>query len=144
MAFKIFLDANVLLDFTLQRNNFPQAKQIIQKGIDGEVELFTTPAILHIVSYWLTKAYSGTIAKQVVLALMADVHVIDCDHATALMAINSNIDDIEDALQYYTALKFGADYFISSDKKLKKAAIPQMPVVTIQEIVKELDETSVE
>ena len=139
MASKIFLDANIILDFTLQRAAFAEAKQLIQKGIDGEIQLYTTPAVLHIVSYWLTKAYSSTVAKQLMITLLTDVHVIDCDHATSLMAINSNFDDIEDALQYYTALKNNVDYFISSDKKLKKEAIPQLPVYTAQEFLEELD-----
>ena len=105
MAFKVFLDANLVLDFTLQRAGFAEAKQIIQKGVNGEIHLYTTPAVLHITSYWLTKAYSITITKQLLLSLLADVHIIDCDHATALMAIHSTFDDIEDALQYYTAEK---------------------------------------
>jgi predicted nucleic acid-binding protein len=135
MASKVFLDANILLDFTLQRLNYNEAKEILQRGIDGEMQLYTTPAVLHIASYWLTKAYSSAIAKKLILTLLADVQVIDCDHATVLMAINSNIDDVEDALQYYAALKYGIIYFISSDKKLKKAAIPQLPVYTAKEFL---------
>jgi len=138
MASKVFLDANILLDFTLQRESFTEARQVIQKGIDGDIQLFTTPAILHITSYWLTKAYKSSVAKQLLLTLLTDVEIIDCDHATALMAINSNINDVEDALQYYTALKNSIDYFISSDKELKKAAIPQLPVYTAQELLDEL------
>lgn len=71
--------------------------------------------------------------------MLNNVRVIDCDHATALTALSSSeIDDTEDALQYYIALKFGIDYFISADKKLKKAAIPQLPVYTAAEFVAEL------
>ena len=138
MAFKVFVDANVLLDFTLHRDGYNDAKQLIQKGVDGDIQLTTTPAILHIVSYWLTKAYRSSTAKELLLALLAEVRIIDCDHDTALMAINSSIDDVEDGLQYYTAIMHRADYFISSDKKLKKAAIPQLPVYTISEILEEL------
>ncbi len=38
-------------------------------------------------------------------------------------------------LQYYAALKNNVDSFISSDKKLKKAGIPQSPVYTAQELL---------
>lgn len=140
MASKVFLDANMLLDFTLQRPGHEDAKRIIEKGINGEINLVTTPAVLHITSYWLRKAYSASIAKDIILTLLADVHVIDCDHATALMAVSSNIDDIEDALQYYAALKYAVDYFVSSDKKLKRDAIPQLPVHTSQELLVKLQE----
>lgn len=137
MASKVFADANLLLDFTLQRDNYLSARDIVQHGIDGTIKLYTTPAILHINAYWITKAYSPLKAKELLLALLADIQIIDCDHATALMAINSTISDIEDALQYYTALKFGMEYFISGDKKLKKSAIPQLPVFTADEFLKE-------
>jgi predicted nucleic acid-binding protein len=139
MAFKVFLDANIILDFTLQRTGFEKAKQVIEKGIAGDIQLFTTPAILHIASHWLTKSYSVSTAKKVILTLLNDVEIIDCDHHTTLMALNSNFSDIEDALQYYAAIKNNIDYFISSDRKLKKSAIPQLPVYTADEFVDEID-----
>lgn len=45
--------------------------------------------------------------------------------------------DIEDALQYYTALHHKIDYFISCDKQLKKAAIPSLPVYLPEEFLAE-------
>jgi len=139
MASKVFLDANCLLDLTLRRAGFQQANDIIQLGINGDIHLCTSPAVLHITAYYTSQAYTSQHSKLVMLTLLNDVRVIDCDHATAIMAINSGIEDIEDALQYYTALKFGVEYFISSDKKLKKAAIPQLPVYTAVELLSELN-----
>ena len=138
MASKVFADANLVLDFTLQRDKYIPARELVQHAIDGTIQLFTTPSVLHISAYWITKAYGPAKAKELLLALLTDIQVIDCDHATALMAINSSMGDIEDALQYYTALKFGMEYFISSDKKLKKAAIPQLPIYTADEFLEEL------
>ena len=57
MAFKVFLDANILLDFTLKREDYAASKQIIELAISGEILAFTTPAIVHITAYWLTKTY---------------------------------------------------------------------------------------
>jgi predicted nucleic acid-binding protein len=135
MASNLFLDANFLLDFTLQRSGYTEAKQIVSLAISGDIQLCTTPAVLHIIAYWLTKTYSGKKAKTIILSLMNEVRVIDCDHETALLAMNSVMEDIEDALQYYTALTHGADIFISSDKKLKKVSIPQLPVMTPREFL---------
>lgn len=140
MASKVFLDANLLLDFTTNRESFYIADQIILAGINREILLYTSPAVLHITAYYTSRIYTNQETKQIILTLINDVQVIDCDHATALIAINSSIDDIEDALQYYTALKFGLEYFISSDKKMKKAAIPQLPVYTASEFLAELNQ----
>jgi predicted nucleic acid-binding protein len=48
MAFKVFLDANVLLDLMLRRDNYAGAKLLIKKVIDGDVKAYTTPSIIHI------------------------------------------------------------------------------------------------
>jgi len=142
MAFKVFLDANFLLDLMLQRAGFGHANDIVQLALDGKIRLYTTPTVLHITGYYTSQAYSSRQAKQLLLALLNDVQIIDSDHTAALMALNSSMEDIEDALQYYTAIKFGIEYFISSDKKLKKEAIPQLSVYTAEELLAELGHDS--
>ena len=67
MAPKVFADANLLLDFILQRDNYLNARNIILHGIEGNIKLYTTPAILHINAYWVTKAYGVTKAKELLL-----------------------------------------------------------------------------
>lgn len=135
MASKVFLDANVLLDFTLKRDNYDTAKQIIQLVVNGELQGFITPSIVHITSYWLTKAYGTEKAKQILLQLLTDIQVIDCNHAVAINALNSKMGDIEDALQYYTALHHKIDFFISEDKNLRKSAIPNLPVYSAKDFL---------
>lgn len=138
MASRVFADANLLLDFTLHRADFANARDVIQHAVDGTMHLCTTPAVLHVVSYYTGQAFKTTQTRKIILTLLNDVQIIDCDHSTALIAVNSSIGDIEDALQYFTALKHRVDYFISGDKKLKKAAIPQLPVYTAGELLAEL------
>lgn len=139
MAFKVCLDANLLIDLTLKRSGYTAANGVIEKCIEGQIILYTTPAILHITAYYTAKYFTARQTKQILLTFLTNIQVIDCDHDTALSALLSvEIDETEDALQYYTALKHGVDYFISGDKKLKKAAIPQLPVYTAAELLAEL------
>ena len=140
MASKVFLDANILLDFTLKRDEYEQSKQIIELVINGTIQAFITPSIIHIVGYWLTKAYGNAKAKEMLLTLMADVTVIDLLHEIVLNALHSKITDIEDALQYYTAIHHKLDYFVSRDKQLQKQSIPILPVYTPQELLAVLSE----
>ncbi len=42
------------------------------------------------------------------------------------------MEDIEDALQNYTAIKFKLDIFISTDHELKKAAILNCRFIPLQ------------
>lgn len=138
MAFKVFLDANVLLDFLLKRDHHEDTRDIISLVIEGKVNAYITPAIVHIVGYWLAKAYGSEKAKQLLLSLLDNVRAIDISHELTLLALNSKIDDIEDALQYYTAIHNQLDYFISRDKKFQKSAIPSLPVIDPSHFLKQV------
>lgn len=137
MASKILIDANVLLDFTLKRDNYAQARKLFSLIVNQELSAYITPSILHIAGYWLTKAYGTKKAKNILLELLSSVTVIDAPHDIALAALNSRMTDIEDALQYYTALHHQIDYVISGDKMFKKAAIASLPVYTVDEFLDE-------
>ncbi|GLU51015.1 type II toxin-antitoxin system VapC family toxin [Dyadobacter frigoris] len=135
MASKIFLDANILLDLLLKRDDYNDAKKLIQLIIDKKIRAFVTPAIIHIVAYWVTKAYGITKTKELLLTLLADITVIDCTHEITLTALHSKIENIEDALQYYTAIHHKIDFFISRDKILQKSAIASLPVYNLKEFL---------
>jgi predicted nucleic acid-binding protein len=130
MASKIFLDANILLDFTLKRESYSVVKHLMQRIVTAEVYAYISPSIIHITGYWLTKAYGSAQAKDILLTMLADIQVIEIPHEVCLLALNSKIPDIEDALQYYTALHHKLDAFISRDKQLQKLAIASLPVYT--------------
>lgn len=140
MASKVFLDANILLDFTLKRDAYEESRKIIELAVNGTIQAFITPSIVHIVGYWLTKAYGNSKAKELLLTLMADVTVIDLPHEIVLNALHSKITDIEDALQYYTAVHHKMDYFLSRDKQLQKQGIPVLPIYTPNELLSEISE----
>ncbi len=135
MAFKVFLDANILLDFLLKRDNYKESKTLMQNIVDGKMKGFVTPAIIHIIAYWLSKAYGDAKAKTILQALINDIVVIDTTHKMVEIALHSKVKDVEDALQYYTAIEHRLDYFISRDKQLKKDAINILPVLTVEEFL---------
>lgn len=137
MVSKIFLDANVLLDFTLKRKAYHDAKKLIELVITEKLKGFVSPAIIHIVGYWLTKAYGAKEAKKLLLALLVDIQCLDIPHEIVIHALLSKINDIEDSLQYYTALHFKLDFFISEDKLLKKESTSVLPVYSIKEFLEE-------
>ncbi|MBC8053517.1 MAG: putative toxin-antitoxin system toxin component, PIN family [Sphingobacteriaceae bacterium] len=138
MAFKVFLDANVCIDFLFQRKGFEPSERIFEKVISGELKAYTSPAIIHIISYFLKKVLDKDTVRNLVLNLFENVTVIDCTHEIAVHAVNSQMTDIEDALQYYTAMHHKMNYFISLDKNLLKSAIPVLPAYTPTEFLNEI------
>lgn len=137
MASKVFLDANIVLDFTLRRDAFDVSKAIIELAIKGRIQAFITPSIVQISGYWLTKAYGSPKAKELLLTLLNDVTLIDIGHEIAQHALQSGIPGIEDALQYYTAIHHKLDYFITLDKALIKHASPALPMCSPGDFLKE-------
>lgn len=136
MAFRVLLDAGILLDFTLQRKDCASARKLVEWAMAGRVHAFITPAILHLVAYWLTKEYGSDRAKEVLLTLLVDIQVIDIEHEATVNALHSQMTDIEDALQYYTAFHHKLDYFITRDRDLITSAIPILPACSPEEFIK--------
>ena len=58
MAFKVLLDVNVILDFTLQRGGFESADKLLEWVSIGKIQAFTTTSILRMTAYWLVKEYT--------------------------------------------------------------------------------------
>ncbi|MBV4359531.1 type II toxin-antitoxin system VapC family toxin [Pinibacter aurantiacus] len=137
MGSKIFLDANILLDFFLQRPGHEKIKEIFELIEDEKVQAFITPTIIHIAGYFLVKEYGKKEARNLLITLLTNVQAIDAPHEITLLALNSKIDDIEDALQYYASIHNEINYFISRDKRLKKEAIAALPVLTPDEFITE-------
>ena len=129
MVSKIILDANVLLDITLSRSgDVDDLKKIYKAIVEGKFKSYVTTSIIHICAYWLKNEMSMDAAKKTILAILNDIKVIDAAHDKIVHALQSDMNHIEDALQYYVAMDHNLDCFITKDKKFIKAAKPQLAV----------------
>jgi predicted nucleic acid-binding protein len=63
--------------------------------------------------------------------------MIDTPKEIVIQSLHSKMNDIEDALQYYTAMHHKLEYFITSDRKLKKEATSLLPIYYPSEFIKE-------
>ena len=137
MSNKIYIDANVILDYILDRTEKVNAKIILDEISNGNIRGYISGSIIHILSYFLLRNFGVEKTKEIILTLIEDFEIIDMPKEIVIQALHSNINDIEDALQYYVALNHKLDYFISNDKQLKKVSISSIPVFTTLEFVKE-------
>ncbi len=135
MAYKVFLDANILLDFTLKRNDYEQSKKIMSFAVDGQIEGFITPSIVHILAYWMSKAYGTIKTKELLIVLLSSVTVINIPHNIVLNALQSSIEDVEDALQYYSALHHGLNCLITRDKLFQKESTLSLPIYSPEQFL---------
>lgn len=135
MAFRILLDAGVLLDLTLKRDKYPVTRQLIEWTMKGRVQAFVTPSIIQAIAGQVRAAYGPVRARELLLALLAEVQVIDMGHETAVSALHSEMSDLDGVFSYYAALHHKLDYFITRDERLQRAAIPVLPVCSPEEFL---------
>lgn len=136
MATSVFLDANIVLDLLLKRKDYEDAREVVSLALKKKIKAFISPSSLHIVSYWLTKAYGSAKSKDLLLLFLSDISIVDANQEVVNLALTSPIDDIEDALQYYTALHHKMDFFISSDRKFQRQALTLLPVYSLPRFLK--------
>src|SRR5580658_5753713 len=130
MAFKAFVDAGVLLDFTLKRSAYPIVRRLMEWAINGRVQVFISSANLRDIGPELRKAYGAEQAQELLLALLTSAQMIDAGYETAVNALQSRIDNIAGAISYHTALEHRLDYFITWDASLLRVVNPVLPVTT--------------
>ena len=130
MASKVFLDANVILEFFLKRELQDDARNIFIQMQEGNIKGFTTSSVIQTCGYILIRSFGNETTKKILLGMLEYVTVIDCRHETVISALNSIISDPEDAIQYYSAVENNIDFYLTFDKELIKHSNPNLPILT--------------
>ena len=133
MAYKLFLDTNVFLDVFLERTaDWDEAETILQLAAQNKIDVFTSANNLVNVIYSLKKQ---KLTQDEIIRLMeltlTYTQLADITRIAFAFALRAGFPDLEDAVQYYTALHIkGIDYFITSNTRDYKKATSQLPVIT--------------
>ena len=133
---KYFVDTDVILDLLSQRvPHFHFSAVLFSLAEMGKFELYTSPTVMVNTFYILRKNLGNENAKNALRKLRIILHVIDSSEKVLELALNSNFNDFEDAIQYYTALNADIRTIITRNLKDYKAAdilvqAPEMFLVT--------------
>lgn len=125
MVYKVFADTNVYLDFFLQRGTgWKQIEQLFQLAEQKEIELFTSASnLLNMMYVMANHKLSKTDIVDCASLILQYTSLANPDNFTFKTALASGFKDLEDAVQYFTALRVeGIDYFVTSNLKEYKAA----------------------
>ena len=133
----VFLDANVFLDALLQRGEYEHSGKILNDADKRMVNVYTSAACLQNVIYFLSKAkISNNSIIDIMNVLLRYVSLAETTENFFLLALHAGFSDLEDAIQYHTALAVkDIDYFISSNTGDYKKASPQLPVITPKQFI---------
>lgn len=130
MVPRVFLDADVLLQFTLKESGYEHPRQVMEWAIKGWIQVFTSSAIIRDIAIGLNRAYGPTQTQKILSALVASAQVIDAEFQTIVIALQSRIDSVAAAISYYTALQHRMDYFLTYDFMLFQNVNPVLPATT--------------
>jgi predicted nucleic acid-binding protein len=124
---KVFLDTNIVVDFLCERGEFylPAAK-IVVKAYHKEIELCCSSLTFATASYLMGKSKLDVVTifqKIANFSTLCTPTIVD--RITIDEALHSDFTDFEDAMQYFSARRFGADIIITRNKNdFEKAQIP--------------------
>ena len=125
---RVFLDTNILLDIIESRQKFLLASSnVFDLGIRGQIQIFATPLTFANCVYTARKNVGYEQAVKGLKILKSYVQTAPMDDVQVTDALNSDMPDFEDMLQYEAAL--AGDVIVTRDKK-RHFPIGGLPVLS--------------
>lgn len=131
---RVFVDTNIVLDLLEKREEFySEAQELFTLADKKEVKLYISALTIANVHYLLFK-HLRMDARKVISKFKVLVEVLPIDDKILELSLASDFTDLEDAIQYYTAIENGAEVIITRNKKDFKNI--DLPILTAKEFLK--------
>lgn len=126
---KVFVDTDVCIDLLSGRKPFNNiAERLFSLADRGEIKIYVSSLSFANIDYVLRSQYSARHSKQIIAKFKTLVHVLPVENKTIDLAIASDFNDFEDAIQHYAALEGGIKTLIT--RKIKDYKNADLNVVT--------------
>lgn len=126
---KIFVDTDVCIDLLSGRKPFNAvAEKLFSLADMGKIKICVSSLSFANIDYVLRSQYSsGNQSRQIIAKFKTLVTVLSVDNKTIDLAIASDFNDFEDAIQYYAAIENGITTLVTRNlKDYKKSTIKIM------------------
>jgi len=134
---RLYLDANVILDYLQDRENAPYIEKIFLKANNQEVQLLTSVINFATIFYFESRAGQSTsriIERFKILNKI--INPVSQTVASYYSSLKSGFNDFEDALQYFAAVESESDYILTNNIKDFKSS--KIPVLTAKDCVQKI------
>lgn len=129
---KVFVDTNVVIDYLGNRLPFADsAEELFSLANEKKIELYVSAGSFDNIYYILRKMHIGhTELIKSMKSFTKYITVVDLDAKSVMNALDSKMDDFEDALQHECALKIkNIKAIVTRDRKgFARSIIPAMTV----------------
>lgn len=134
---KVFLDANILVSvLNKEYPVFTYSARLLSLIDNSKYELYTSPICLAIAFYFAEKKSGRKEAKSKIAMLSSKIKIADADRKIVMQAAeDKSVEDFEDGLEYYSAIKAGCKYLITEDNE--DFHFSKIPVLSAQQFIEE-------
>ena len=130
----VFVDTDIIYDVLSQRQPFYQsAAKLFTLADENKVKIMVSALSIANIHYLLSKQLSSELAKQILRKFKILVKIVQIDDKIIDLALNSDFNDFEDAIQYYCALENDCNILLTRNLKDNKKA--QITVMTAQDFI---------
>jgi len=114
----IFLDANVLVSvLNKEYPVFTYSSRVLSLMDNKRFEVCTSPVCLAIAFYFSEKKSGNALARRKMEVLCDKINITATDKTAVSKALkNKRIQDLEDGIEYYSALQAKCKYIITEDR----------------------------
>jgi len=135
---KIFVDTDIILDLLSGRqphHNF--AAEVFSLADEGDIMIFVSSLSFANVNYILSREFKADQVRKKLLNFKTLVSVLSVHDKIIELALASEFNDFEDAIQYYTAIENDIATLLTRNvKDFRKADIS---VMTAEQYVKSME-----
>lgn len=135
---KVFVDTDVCIDLLSGRKPFNKTAEILFSLADiGKIKIHVSSLSFANIDYVLRSQYSTTHSRQIIGKFKTIVNVLSVDSKTIDLAVASDFNDFEDAIQYCCAIENNLTTIITRNiKDYRKATIKVLTPETFISIPK--------
>lgn len=136
---RFFLDTNVLFDLYVEERPFhADSFALVKQGLLGNVQLIVTATSVMTMVYSLQRY---KLPRELIIGrlnrILPHIEIAQVNSLELLAGINSGWNDLEDAIQFHSAIATGpVDAIVSNDKDFQRQKL--VPVITPKQAVKRL------
>ena len=122
---KVFVDTDICIDLLSGRQPFNASAEILFSLADvNKLALFVSSLSFSNIDYVLRSQYSGAHSRQIIARFKTLVNVLSVGSHTIDLAIASEFNDFEDAIQYACALENNIPVIVTRNHKdFKKSVV---------------------
>lgn len=132
MINKLLIDTNIIVDLLSKRKDFYQeVQELFTLADEQEIKLYISSLTFANTHYLLSRELNANEARKILIKFKLLVRILPLDDKLLDLALSSDFNDFEDAIQYYTALENNLNIIITRNKKDFKTS--KLPVFTAKE-----------